>query len=161
MQIDAMTMTTSIIKECKSSILDELQSFRTLKTCKHTKCQVLSLIGKLSFVSKVVSAGRIFLRCPIDLQHLHYRLPITLEPCLVARFPSQLVWHFTHHRYPLDTKFQHAAPYWCSWNRRMGCLLEWLLVTGTLVTSTICHAYHMERTLCRSLCCSLLGAPLE
>ena len=82
-QIDTMTMTVSITKERKLSILDELQSFKTSKTHKRTKRQLLSLIGKLSFVCKVVPAGRIFLRRLIDLsmsvQHLHYRLPITLE----------------------------------------------------------------------------------
>jgi len=66
-QIDTVTMTASITKECKSSILDELQSFRTSKTCKRTKRQVLSVIGKLSFVCKVVPAGRILLHRLIDL----------------------------------------------------------------------------------------------
>ena len=71
-------MTASISKGRKSSIKDELQSFRAPKKMQthHTKCQVLSLIGKLSFVCKVVPAKRIFLCHLIDhsmsVQHLYY-----------------------------------------------------------------------------------------
>ena len=76
-------MTASISSERKSSILAELQSFRSSVKRKRSKRELLSLIGKLSFACKVVPAGRIFLRRLIDLsmtvQHLHYRIPITQE----------------------------------------------------------------------------------
>ena len=160
-QIDTMTMTASITKERKLSILDELQSFRTSKTRKRTKRQVLSLIGKLSFVSKVVPAGRIFLRRLIDLsmsvKHLHYRIPITLEAQRDLAWWQDFLPSWSGTSLILDTHWTPSSSmqlfYRCFWNRRMGCLLEWPLVTGTLVTSTICHAYRMERTLCHSLCC--------
>jgi len=81
--IDAITMTASISEERKSSILEELHSFRASEKRKRTKRKVLSLSGKLSFICKVVPARRIFLRRLIDLsmtvQYLHYHLPITLE----------------------------------------------------------------------------------
>ena len=65
------TMTASIDDDCKASILEELQLFRSSKK---RKCQLLSLIGKLSFICKVVPAVRIFLHRLIDfsmtVQHL-------------------------------------------------------------------------------------------
>jgi len=83
MLIDPITITASISEERKLSILEQLHSFTASEKCKRTKHQVLSLIGKLSFICKVVPAWRIFLRRLMDLsmtvQHLHYHLPITLE----------------------------------------------------------------------------------
>ncbi|XP_072033268.1 uncharacterized protein [Amphiura filiformis] len=50
---------------------------------KCTKRDLLSLIGKLSFASKCIPAGRIFFRRLIDLsmkaQKLHHRLDLTIE----------------------------------------------------------------------------------
>ena len=81
--IDTATMTVSIDESRKAVIIEELQIFRSLKKCQKTKCQILSLIGKLSFTCKVVPAGHIFLRCLIDLsmkvKYPHHQLAITLE----------------------------------------------------------------------------------
>ena len=50
------------------------------------------LIGKLSFACKVVPAGRIFLRCLIDLsmtvKHLHHRIQISRDA------QPDLVWWY-------------------------------------------------------------------
>ena len=81
--IDTTTMTTSIDDDHKASILEKLQLIRSSKKRTCTKRQLLSLIGKLSFVCKVVPAGCILLCRLIDLsmtvQHPHHHLPITLE----------------------------------------------------------------------------------
>ena len=74
-------MTASISDECKSSMLEELQSFMQCKKC--TKRQLLSLIGKLSFACKVIPPGQIFLRHLLDLsmtaKHLHHHIRISHE----------------------------------------------------------------------------------
>ena len=79
--IDTKKIIASISDECKSLMLEELQSFSTRKKC--TKCQLLSLIGKLSFVCKVVPTGRIFLRRLIDLsmtvERFHHHIRISQE----------------------------------------------------------------------------------
>ena len=62
---DKLQALVSVLSEFKS----KAQSMAT-----SSKCSLLSLIGKLSFACKVVPAGRIFLRCLLDLAHLvhHY-----------------------------------------------------------------------------------------
>ena len=65
-----------------NEILDELHSFMKKTTC--TKRQILSLIGKLIFVSRVVKSGRSFVRRLIDLskrtRFLHHRIRLN-RPC--------------------------------------------------------------------------------
>ena len=59
--LDTITMEASITTERKSSLLTAIHSFCTLKKIKKcTKCELLSLIDKLSFACKVVPAGHIF-----------------------------------------------------------------------------------------------------
>ena len=62
-------------------VLIELNKWRYKDSC--TKRELLSLIGKLSFVSRVVRSGRTFVRRLIDLsktaRHLHYK--IRLDEC--------------------------------------------------------------------------------
>ena len=73
-------MEASITPERKEALLAELNQFWR-RRCK--KRELLSLIGKLSFASKVVPSGRIFLRRLIDIstsvEKLHYHLPLTQE----------------------------------------------------------------------------------
>jgi len=81
-------MTASISEDRKATLLKEIHSSMQLEEC--TKRQLLSLIGKLSFVCKVIPAGRIFLQRLIDLStsvsQLHHLIPINLEAKL------DLVW---------------------------------------------------------------------
>ena len=63
--LDTVTMEASISSERKASLLTAIHSFCSLRKC--TKQELLSIIGKLSFVCKVVPAGRIFLCRLIDL----------------------------------------------------------------------------------------------
>ena len=62
--IDTPTMTASITYERKQDLLSSLRSLLQYSKC--TKCQLLYLIGKLSFACKVIPAGRIFLCRLID-----------------------------------------------------------------------------------------------
>ena len=64
-QLDSLTMQASITADRKDELLRELRSVVHRYTC--TKQELLSLIGKLSFATKVVPPGRIFLRRLIDL----------------------------------------------------------------------------------------------
>ena len=78
--LDTVTMEASISSERKS-MLTAIHSFSTSKKC--TKQELLSIIGKRSFVCKVVPAGRIFLHRLIDLScsvsKLHHNIRITNE----------------------------------------------------------------------------------
>ncbi len=79
--IDTINKTLCISPERMKEILDELRTWLPLKSC--TKRQLLSLIGKLSFISRVVRCGRTFLRRLIDLstkvKHLHYRIKLNVQ----------------------------------------------------------------------------------
>ena len=57
-------MSASINAKRKEEILEAILEVHPKCNC--TKCQLLSLIGKLSFACKVVPQGRIFLRRLID-----------------------------------------------------------------------------------------------
>ena len=76
--IDTDSMTAGISPERKKDLLSSIQFLRQKNKC--TKHQLLSLVGKFSFACKVVPAGRIFLRCLINLSctvsrmHHHLRL---------------------------------------------------------------------------------------
>lgn len=70
------------------ALLSELAEFKKWATIKQTssKRKLLSLIGKLSFACKVIPAGRIFLRCLLNIahsvQHLEDQVHITSEALL-------------------------------------------------------------------------------
>ena len=78
-------MTAGISQEHKQDILFSLQSL-IRKRNKCTKHQLLSLVRKLFFGCKVVPAGRIFLRCLMDLSStvscMHHHLRLCTDACL-------------------------------------------------------------------------------
>ncbi len=77
-QIDTVQGTLSITQERLSEIVDLLLSWQNKCVC--TKRELLSLIGKLAFASRVVRAGRTFLRRLIDLSKgvrcLHFKVKL-------------------------------------------------------------------------------------
>ncbi len=77
-QIDTVAGTLSITQARMNDIKAELITWQGCSIC--TKRQLLSIIGKLSFISKVVRAGRTFLRRLIELsktaKHLHYKVKL-------------------------------------------------------------------------------------
>ena len=70
-QLDTITQKATLPEDKLHNLLLELQATLTLSreqgSC--TKRQLLSLIGKLSFATKVIPAGRIFLARLLDLAH--------------------------------------------------------------------------------------------
>lgn len=74
--VDTNKYEIRISQERLQNILLELLLWQERKFC--TKRELLSLIGKLTFVSKVVRSGRTFVRRLIDLskkvKHLHHRI---------------------------------------------------------------------------------------
>jgi hypothetical protein len=80
-EIDASSQTLSLPHGKLNEIQQELLKWLAIKKC--TKRQLLSLVGKLSFASKCIPAGRLFFRRLIDLsmkaQKLHHRLDLTKE----------------------------------------------------------------------------------
>ena len=151
--IDTEKMTASISDECKSLMLEELQSFSTRKKC--TKRQLLSLIGKLSFACKVVPAGRFFLRRLIDLSMTvkcpppsHSHIPTSpTGHHMVARFSSHLVWIISDPQHSLDNQSLYESVYRCLRIRGLGRLLVWSLATVTLVTSSVGQTHFVEGTI--------------
>ena len=57
-------MMAGISLERKADLILSIQSLRRKDRC--TKYQLLSLVGRLSFVCKVIPVGRIFLRRLLD-----------------------------------------------------------------------------------------------
>ena len=95
--IDTTNMELRISEERLSSVMDELEQWRGKKQA--TKREVLSLIGKLIFISRVVRSGRTFVRHMIHL----------------AKKVRQL-----HHKIKLNRAFQADINWWISflptWN---------------------------------------------
>ncbi|XP_055353021.1 uncharacterized protein LOC129598954 [Paramacrobiotus metropolitanus] len=87
-QIDTVTQTLSLPEEKLRDLLSEFQVFSNAKSM--TKRDLLSLIGKLSWATKIIPAGRIFLRRMINLansvRQLHYRISLNKE------FRADLNW---------------------------------------------------------------------
>jgi len=79
--LDSIKMEASISDDRKDNLMDELRRMKCRSKC--TQCELLSLIGKLSFCCKVLPAGQIFLRRMIDLSntvsHLHHRISLSAE----------------------------------------------------------------------------------
>ena len=77
--IDSDLMQLRISTERLTEITIELNMWKNRKQC--TKRELLSLIGKLSFVARVVRSGRTFLRRLIDeskkAKYLHYRISLS------------------------------------------------------------------------------------
>ena len=63
--INTMLGTLSITEQCMSEITKELVAWQGKKVC--TKCELLSIIGRLAFASRVAHAGWTFLRRLIAL----------------------------------------------------------------------------------------------
>ncbi len=80
-QLNTVTRTLSITETRLQEILGLLDTWTGKKRC--TKRELLSLIGKLSFVSRVIRSGRTFLRRLIDLstkvKYLHYRINLNKQ----------------------------------------------------------------------------------
>lgn len=79
--IDTHKKRTEISSERLQEIMTELLQWRNRKKC--SKRQLLSLIGKLTFVSRVVRHGRTFTRRLIQLskkaKYLHYKINLNNE----------------------------------------------------------------------------------
>jgi hypothetical protein len=77
--LDTEKLEIRISEKRKQEVLEELASF--LDRPSFTKRNLLSLIGKLTFASKVVRAGRTFVRSLIQLscstRHLHHHLHLS------------------------------------------------------------------------------------
>ena len=78
-EIDTIAMQLRITQERLDEIMIQLSQWKQRSSC--TKREILSLVGKLSFVSRVVRPGRTFVRRLIDLsktaRYLHYRIHLT------------------------------------------------------------------------------------
>ena len=79
--IDSELMMMFVTEEKYSEAVTNLRKWKGKRSC--TKQQLLSLIGKLSYISKVVQPGRIFLRRLIHLsttvEKLHHHVTLNLE----------------------------------------------------------------------------------
>ena len=94
-EINSVEQTIAIPHEKYTELMELLPKWFIKRTC--TKQQLLSLVGKLSFVCKVVRPGRIFLRWFINLsmtvRELHHHITLTKpiqEDIQVVRLSPQL-----------------------------------------------------------------------
>ena len=90
--LDTDLLQARISADRLTEVLNELNQWRQRQTA--TKRQVLSLIGKLSFVSRVVRPGRTFIRRMLSIaskvQHLHQKVTLTDE------FHLDVKWWLTY-----------------------------------------------------------------
>ena len=106
--IDTINLEVRISSHRVQEIMSELRSFLNRRSC--TKRELLSLIGKLIFVSRAVKSGRSFVRRIIDLskriQHLHHRVKLSELPATVER-------RVIDTRPRLDHELRHQAVHRC------------------------------------------------
>ena len=90
--IDSVQGVACIDPECLQAIPQELIGFCWAKSA--TKCEILSLIGKLHFICRVCPPGRAFLCCMIDVskkaRYLHHRVKLSAE------FRGDIEWWLTY-----------------------------------------------------------------
>ena len=90
--IDSLSMMLCISETRLRDILSQLEKWSGRRKC--TKRQLLSIIGKLTFVSKVVRSGRTFVRRMIEtskrVQALHHRIRLNAE------FQKDIQWWLTY-----------------------------------------------------------------
>ena len=88
--IDSNSMELRISEQRLQDVYDELIKWNDRKQC--TKRQLLSLIGKLTFISRVVKPGRIFVHRMIELskhvKHLHFIVKLNKS------FRADVEWWF-------------------------------------------------------------------
>ncbi len=96
--LDSVAQKASLPSDKLDSLLDCLSHHLSLhhRAAHTSKRELLSLIGKLSFATKVVPAGRIFLRRLLDLAHSTDHLDAPLLPSSDAALDIQ--WWFTFAR---------------------------------------------------------------
>ena len=86
--IDTDLMQLRISRERLESVMEELQHWQGRTHAQ--KRDILSIIGKLTFVSRVVRCGRTFVRRMIDtakqVKHLHHKIRLTRE------FKADIEW---------------------------------------------------------------------
>ena len=79
--IDSTDLTIKVPHDKRTEIIDTLNTWSYRKKC--TKRELLSLIGKLSFICKVIRPGRMFLRRLITLstsvKQLHHHISLNKE----------------------------------------------------------------------------------
>ena len=90
--IDSVQGVARIDPECLQAISQELSGFHWAKSA--TKCEILSLIGKLHFICRVCPLGRAFLHRMIDVskkaKYLHHRIKLSAE------FQGDIEWWLTY-----------------------------------------------------------------
>ena len=90
--IDSVHGVAHIDPECLQAISQELTGFCQAKSA--TKCEILSLIGKLHFICRVCPPGRAFLCRMIDVskkaRYLHHRIKLSAE------FREDIEWWLTY-----------------------------------------------------------------
>ena len=132
--LDSINITAGISPACKAELTVELLDMASRTKCR--KCDLLSLIGKLSFTCKVVPVGCIFLRRLIDrsctVKHLHHWLRLTKETQADLQwwlhFSPKLAGHKLNARVRMDTSPSHATVHGCIQHPRLWCLLARTLV---------------------------------
>ncbi len=79
--VDTVKQVTCISDDRLNDIQEELQKWTNKKVC--TKCEILSLVGKLTFAARVTRSGRTFAMRLIDLskhaKYLHYKIHLDQE----------------------------------------------------------------------------------
>ena len=149
-QLDTITQKATLPEDKLHNLLLELLATLTLSreqgSC--TKRQLLSLIGKLSFATKVKPAGRIFLRRLLDLAHSITSLedsliigpeavpgPVPGHPML-ARVCTVMEWHRLFPQSSLDPGPRCSLVHGRLINHRLWGILGRSMVQPALATTT-------------------------
>ena len=105
-EINSVDQSIRLPQDKYLELLQLLEFWKGRKKC--TKRELLSLIGSLSFASKVVKPGRMFLRCLIDLSHsvssLNHHISLNADSC------ADICWWIDFLPSWNGVNFMHAEP---------------------------------------------------
>ena len=153
-------MEASITPEKKLDLLHELHWMTHKDSC--TKKELLSVIGKLLFCCKVLPAGRMFLRRMIDLsttvKKLNHHIPLTTEAQLDIQWWINYLPKWSGKSLILKNEWTPSptlhlytdASGSCGWGAYWSCRCLQACWTAT-------DGYHLEGTVCHSICCTCMG----
>jgi len=162
-------MTAGISLERKADLILSIQSLRRKDKC--TKYQPLSLVGKLSslvgklsFVCKVIPGGRKFLRRLLDfsckLKRMHHRCRLTTEAFLDLDWWLAFLPTWSGTSYILESNWSNPHQRFCTWMPLALLVGKLVLDSSSLVARSNWKRHCMEGAICHSLCSEHLGSPL-
>ena len=165
-ELDSKSMTSRITEKRLFNIMNELSKFMNKTSC--TKRELLSLIGKLIFVTRVIRAGRTFTRRLIELskkvRYLHYKIKLNRSARRdIAWWMSYLPTWNGQYMF-LDEQWSSNVDlhlYTDASDTRYGCLFNNSWITDTFTDEESCKSITWKELYAIVVACNTWGPKLH